>query len=831
MATKTKKAPKQVDPEPFMVGLNEDQRAAFAQMTAFIFTPDSSMFCLIGPAGTGKTFLITRFIQFLHKMERREIRTQSPQRNTFLPPDIAMTAPTNKAVQVLRDSSDKSLHGKVSFDTIHSLLGLKEQINDSGEVEFRNDFNDNIRIKDKTVIVIDEVSMLHDELFYPVKNYASSKKIIFLGDACFAKDTPVILFNGSVKMIQDVTIGDVLMGPDSTPRKVLRLFTGQSPLYEIKQTNGMNYSVTPNHLVSMTRRRSISKDYNRYPNLADDIEITAEDLSNASGKFLEVFAGYRASVSYPDATLTVDPYFLGVWLGDGHKTGTILTTDDIEVLDFCRDFAKSLGLDFKQRLEHKNKTAFRINLSSYEKIRGGNHLQNSLRAIGVINNKHVPSQYRYNSEEKRLALLAGLIDTDGHYDKNGKRFVFSNTNKAIFDAAKEVAASLGFNVYDRTMPPKGNRQACFILNIAGDVWNIPTKVKRKQAPKFTPRKELSYSTLKSTPISGVSSYYGVEVDQDRRFLLSDFTVVHNCQIPPVGKEDSEPLLNPDKHQIITHRLTQIMRQREGSKIIELSMQIRESDNLSFNGFDDGDVSVMSANEERARLDANLSVIIRSPEFVANPGLMRIISWRNVKVAAYNKYVRTKLFEYAYPGVDISQRIQLCDRMITSEPYAVKLPSGDTEIRLTTNQEFTIQSILIEEQEVEHAKGSCELKFYNCIVRVFDFELQQEVEKQVSILHEGSVTEFEYQSQKLKDAAMNAPGHKRGFFWREYYQFRRTYCRCDYAYAVTCHKSQGSTYDIAIVDSNDILLNRNMKEARRILYTAVTRAKNKLILIN
>ncbi len=487
MTTKTKKAPKQVDPEPFMVGLNEDQRAAFAQMTAFIFTPDSSMFCLIGPAGTGKTFLITRFIQFLHQMERREIRTQSPQRNTFLPPDIAMTAPTNKAVQVLRDSSDKSLHGKVSFDTIHSLLGLKEQINDSGEVEFRNDFNDNIRIKDKTVIVIDEVSMLHDELFYPVKNYAAAKKIIFLGDA--------------------------------------------------------------------------------------------------------------------------------------------------------------------------------------------------------------------------------------------------------------------------------------------------------------------------------------------------------SQIPPVGKEDSEPFLRPLEHNIITHRLTQIMRQREGSKIIELSMQIRESDNLSFNGFDEGDVSVMSANEERARLDANLSVIIRSKEFVANPGLMRIISWRNVKVAAYNKYVRTKLFEYAYPGVDISQRIQLCDRMITSEPYAVKLPSGDTEIRLTTNQEFTIQSILIEEQEVEHAKGSCELKFYNCIVRVFDFELQQEVEKQVSILHESSVTEFEYQSQKLKDAAMNAPGHKRGFFWREYYQFRRTYCRCDYAYAVTCHKSQGSTYDIAIVDSNDILLNRNMKEARRILYTAVTRAKNKLILIN
>lgn len=122
---------------------------------------------LLGYAGTGKTFLISRVIESLKR------------RKPWL--NVAMTAPTNKAVKVLRSTADLD----VDFLTIHQLLGLKPQINWRGEMEFVEDksLRNGPRIDQYDVLIVDEVSMLNDELFDKIVEKVKENriKVVFQG--------------------------------------------------------------------------------------------------------------------------------------------------------------------------------------------------------------------------------------------------------------------------------------------------------------------------------------------------------------------------------------------------------------------------------------------------------------------------------------------------------------------------------------------------------------------------------------------------------------------------------------------------------------------------
>jgi len=154
--------------EPDVSNLKAQQLAAFCDMTAFLETPDSSMFLLKGYAGTGKTFTISRVMEWALRFKR-----------TW---NIAVTAPTNKAVKVLLEASDFQ-HSGLKYSTIHSLLGLKEQIDAYGKQNFVPDKKYAPAIEKYQVLIVDEVSMLNDELFMMLLEYANrGLKIIFMGD-------------------------------------------------------------------------------------------------------------------------------------------------------------------------------------------------------------------------------------------------------------------------------------------------------------------------------------------------------------------------------------------------------------------------------------------------------------------------------------------------------------------------------------------------------------------------------------------------------------------------------------------------------------------------
>ena len=136
------------------------------------------------------------------------------------------------------------------------------------------------------------------------------------------------------------------------------------------------------------------------------------------------------ALQLPQANLPLDPYLLGLWLGDEHASAGTLTADprngDIEWYEAAFQAA-----------------GFDTNRYACRKTFGVHGLAVRLRSLGLVGQKHVPTLYLWASADQRLALLRGLMDSDGH-GESGKRVVeFCTTNRNLAEAVMFLARSLG----------------------------------------------------------------------------------------------------------------------------------------------------------------------------------------------------------------------------------------------------------------------------------------------------------------------------------------------------------------------------------------------------
>jgi exodeoxyribonuclease-5 len=153
--------------------LNSDQRDAFEKLRDFITDPDDdSVYVLKGWAGTGKTFCISVLVRYV-------LDVIHPTHAWY---KIAVTGPTNKSVRVIKKTSGLR-NPRVTFQTIHKLLGLTEKITMDGQQVFVNqESNFKPQITQMRLLIIDEVSMLNDDLFHDILAYRGRLKIICMGD-------------------------------------------------------------------------------------------------------------------------------------------------------------------------------------------------------------------------------------------------------------------------------------------------------------------------------------------------------------------------------------------------------------------------------------------------------------------------------------------------------------------------------------------------------------------------------------------------------------------------------------------------------------------------
>ncbi len=348
------------------------------------------------------------------------------------------------------------------------------------------------------------------------------------GGKCLGKGTPVLTFSGTIKPVEEVRVGDLLIGPDSQPRRVLSICSGTEMLYRVTPTKGDPYVVNESHILSLKRTNENTSSRTRGGEI---VNIPLLKYISQSKYFKHIHKGWRADVNFPNekTTLPLNPYFLGVWLGDGHSRTACITTGDKEIKEYLKCYASSIGMDIRVNLNSEGSECVRLVAANGKKGPKTNPIILAIRQFGMRMNKHIPLEYKTSSRQNRLALLAGIIDTDGYYSNKG--FDLCLKNETLLDDVIFIARSLGFSCYKskckKTCNNNGVVGIYYRCNINGPVDQVPCLIPRKQAAPRRQKKNVLVTGINVDPI-GEGEYYGFEIDgPDRLFLLGDFTVTHN----------------------------------------------------------------------------------------------------------------------------------------------------------------------------------------------------------------------------------------------------------------------------------------------------------------
>ena len=117
---------------------------------------------------------------------------------------------------------------------------------------------------------------------------------------CLGRGTKVVMFDGALKNVEDVKIGDKLMGDNSKPRNVLSTTSGREQMYWIRQNKGIDYRVNESHILSLKRSRTEGPHKN-----GDVLNINVKEFLEKSPKFKSNYKGYKVSVEFENENLSV----------------------------------------------------------------------------------------------------------------------------------------------------------------------------------------------------------------------------------------------------------------------------------------------------------------------------------------------------------------------------------------------------------------------------------------------------------------------------------------------------------------------------------------------
>lgn len=250
------------------------------------------------------------------------------------------------------------------------------------------------------------------------------------------------------------------------------------------------------------------------------------------------FIRMSKEVNFPEKELPIEPYFLGLWLGDGTSNRVSITTEDIEIKDYIYLIAESYKLKVNEYTKEKTH-AIDYHISSGQNGGKGNYLLDNFKNLNLINNKHIPEIYKTSSIDQRYEILKGLMDSDGFCRKNGHVGITQKNEKLINDLRdilnslgiknKKVSKILKYFNGKRLKEPK----EYFTLNIltGKDIFKLKRKKERliKDVSK-TPSslRQRNFVAIRDIKQVGIKPSHCLMVDnKDRLFLCGDYIVTHN----------------------------------------------------------------------------------------------------------------------------------------------------------------------------------------------------------------------------------------------------------------------------------------------------------------
>jgi hypothetical protein len=444
----------------------------------------------------------------------------------------------------------------------------------------------------------------------------------------------IFLIDNTIKKISDVNADDYVWGDDGTIRKVLYTYLGFDKMYSIIQSktvsnnfvmsqNGklalMAVGVAPCIIPARKRFRVMyyvrcNEETCKVPNCSkksikkmgksgfttmqeaeqfrlqlianpppeavldgDTFDITIDEYRNVCQqdciRKLKLRRVARP-LKYHDfnTTLPIDPYYFGLFLGDGNENGYGVATADQEVFDFIDQYAVSLSMKFHYDIVPAGTVSNGWITSTMDVYRcvmreHSSHISNrivdKLKQLNVYKNKHIPEIYFHASEKDRLQLLAGILDTDGClicYRRQSKADPSKNCEAYAYNfkqvdkhlqivkdtirlveslgmAHSEISISKRYCEYNDTYKDGRQYHDQYQFTITGkNIMKVPCKIARKKLSLVCPDADTRMcnnmtSSVKFEDYPDLPCYddeyncRGIKVEGNGRFLSADCTVL------------------------------------------------------------------------------------------------------------------------------------------------------------------------------------------------------------------------------------------------------------------------------------------------------------------
>jgi len=344
--------------------------------------------------------------------------------------------------------------------------------------------------------------------------------------------------------IKDVLLGEYIWGDNGEPTKVVdrKDFNNQMQ-YKITLADGRNLIAGEGHLwkVIDNHGKELIVDT---ANIRDNYKAYERKAANGKYDFdSKYFIPINKPIQGVQKDLLVNPYFLGLWLGDGNSHNTGITTIDSEIKNFVYDFSKQFPNHIVNINENTSKTCPTYTITSgqtsFDNFKGCNLLLNNLRELNVINNKHIPEDYFHASYEQRLDLLKGLMDSDGYISRNGETIEFSSSITTLSEDVIRLARTLGIRTeYSTRIPHYKNKDGEKVYGKLNyrirlkPLINI-FKLSRKRELFLEQRGAYSNSTrnkiaIKNVEEVGIKPSVCIGVDNESHlFVAGEYVVTHN----------------------------------------------------------------------------------------------------------------------------------------------------------------------------------------------------------------------------------------------------------------------------------------------------------------
>lgn len=372
-----------------------------------------------------------------------------------------------------------------------------------------------------------------------------------------------VLTPNGFKTMGNIKVGDYVMGANGDPTKVLEVHPqGIRPIYRVTFSDRTYVDCDANHLWAVTKKWA--RRTNKPPQVKTTQELLDLGLKAPCGDRLW-YVPMVSSINFASQDTPVDPYILGMLLGDGGLTvpyTVSFTTLDEELVMRLGDYAASLGLITQKQSKDQKNPAYRVTRGfrkyGHTTLESRNALVVALRSLGLLpikcENRYIPDCYKYNTVDVRLAVLRGLMDTDGHVRERDSNTEVMFKSKRLLDDLCEIVESLGGNAYKRKKLI--NKTWYYGANLVLTI--NPFSLYRKSQVWRKPVKYFPYRVIDSIKLLGNEEAQCIVVEaEDHLYVTDNYTVTHNSNCSLLRASIFQPkrvlVVGPSKNNFTTWR--------------------------------------------------------------------------------------------------------------------------------------------------------------------------------------------------------------------------------------------------------------------------------------